>query len=386
LLLIAMGSATGVLGILYALAQHDLKRLLAYSSVENIGVVSLGLGTGLVGISMGSPVVTVLGFTGALFHVINHVLFKGMLFLGAGSVLHAVHTGEIDRMGGLLKRMPYTGAAFMICAAAISGLPPLNSFIGEYLIFLGAFRGTIALSGASAASTAVVILSLAMIGGLAAACFAKTFGIVFLGEPRSAQASSARESGPAMLIPMIVLAGLCVLLGLFGWMAVRLIAPVVETLFRMETGSWIPQSQNMLRNVTLGSVFLIAIAAVAVLVRRTLLSRRVARQDETWGCGYSFPSPKMQYTASSFAQPIVDLFRPVLRTQKHPVPLSGYFPESARFESTTPDLGKENVYVPVFSGIERMLSKIRILQQGRSQIYVSYMVLVLLFLLLIQLR
>jgi NADH:ubiquinone oxidoreductase subunit 5 (subunit L)/multisubunit Na+/H+ antiporter MnhA subunit len=341
---------------------------------------------GVVGLSVGIPVVAIMGFAGALFHVVNHALFKGLLFLGAGSVIHAARTGEMDLFGGMLKRMPYTGLTFLVGAAAISGLPPLNGFVSEFLIFLSAFRGTISMHGAAAASSAMVILSLALIGGLAVACFSKAFGIVFLGEPRSAEARSAHESGPAMWIPMIVLSVFCVLMGLFGWLAVRCIVPVVESMFQMETGSWVPQSQNMLRNVTLGSAFLIVIAAAIAVVRRLLLSRRAVHDGETWGCGYSFPSPKMQYTASSFAQPIVDLFHPILKTQKHQAALSGYFPESVRFESTTPDLGKENVYAPIFSGIERMLSKIRILQQGRSQIYVSYMVLVLLFLLLTQLR
>jgi hydrogenase-4 component B len=207
-----------------------------------------------------------------------------------------------------------------------------------------------------------------------------------LGEARSAEAGSAHEAGQAMRIPMVVLSFFCILLGLFGWLAVRCVAPVVETAWGLETGSWISQSQNMLRNVTLGSAFLLILTAVIAITRWRFLSRRAVRQSETWGCGYSFPSPRMQYTASSFAQPIVDLFHPVLKTQKLPAAPSGCFPESARFESATPDLGRENVYAPIFSGMERMLSKIRILQQGRSQIYVSYMVLVLLVLLLTQLR
>ena len=195
--LLAIGAVSGILGVLYALSQHDLKRLLAYHSVENVGIIALGLGVGLLGISYGNPAMAVLGFTGGLLHVVNHALFKGLLFLGAGSVLHATGT-EIDRLGGLLRRMPVTGATFLVGAAAISGLPPLNGFVGEFLIYLGAMAG---LAGQARVVSAwplmavLVVGGLALIGGLAAACFTKAFGIVFLGEPRGAEA--ARATKPA---------------------------------------------------------------------------------------------------------------------------------------------------------------------------------------------
>ena len=215
--LVAIGVVSGVLGVLYALSQHDLKRLLAYHSVENIGIIALGLGVGVLGISYGNPAMAALGFTGGLLHVVNHAVFKSLLFLGAGSVLHATGTGELDRLGGLLKRMPVTGATFLIGAAAISGLPPLNGFVSEFLIYLGAVAGLGGQAGAAPAwplMSVLVVGGLALIGGLAAACFTKAFGIVFLGEPRSDEAAHAHEAGAAMRWPMVVLAGLCVLIGL----------------------------------------------------------------------------------------------------------------------------------------------------------------------------
>ncbi len=199
--LVCIGAVSGVMGVLFALAQHDIKRLLAYHSVENIGIICLGLGVGLLGMSYGSPIVAFLGFAGGLLHVLNHALFKGLLFLGAGAASHAAGTREIDRLGGLLRRMPLTGAAFLVGAAAICGLPPLNGFISELLVFLGAYHAAAAGPAAQAAAAGIVVAALALIGGLAAACFAKAFGISFLGEPRTPAAAAAVEAGPSMTVP-----------------------------------------------------------------------------------------------------------------------------------------------------------------------------------------
>ena len=200
--LICIGLFSGVIGVLFALAQHDLKRLLAYHSVENIGIIVMGLGIGLFGISTGSPALAVLGFAGGILHVANHALFKGLLFLGAGSVIHGAHTHEIDHLGGLLKRMPWTALTFLIGSIAISGLPPLNGFVSEFLIYVGAFDGALPAKGVSAVPLLAVIAGLALIGGLATACFTKAFGIVFLGEPRSDHPARARESGMGMILQL----------------------------------------------------------------------------------------------------------------------------------------------------------------------------------------
>ena len=214
--LCGIGLSSGVIGVLLALAQHDLKRLLAYHSVENIGIIALGLGVGTLGLCAGLPAVAVMGFAGALLHVLNHALFKGLLFLAAGNVVHSAHTREIDHLGGLLRRMPRTGAIFLIGAAAISGLPPLNGFISEFLIYLASFKGAVTLEGANSVPMLATIAGLALIGGLAAACFTKAFGIVFLGQPRSEHAEQAHEVGLAMVMPGVVLAAACILIGLLG--------------------------------------------------------------------------------------------------------------------------------------------------------------------------
>ncbi len=194
-LLIGIGMVSGIWGVLFALAQQDLKRLLAYSTVENVGIIALGLGIGLLGVSSHAPVVAVLGFSGALFHVLNHALFKGLLFLGAGAVAHATGTRDLDLLGGLSKRMPWVAGAFIVGAVAIVGLPPLNGFASEFLIYLGAFRGEARLAPDRAVPCLLVIGALALIGGLAAVCFTKVVGVVFLGEPRTERAATAHRPG-----------------------------------------------------------------------------------------------------------------------------------------------------------------------------------------------
>ena len=226
--LIIIGLVSGILGVAFALAQHDLKRLLAYHSVENIGIIALGIGAGLLGLAWKQPVLVVLGFGGGILHVLNHAVFKSLLFLGAGAVVHSTGTRDIDHLGGLFKSMRWTGVTFLVASAAISGLPPFNGFVSEFLIYVAAF------SGVRAGSPETVILAigitggLALIGGLAAACFAKAFGVVFLGEPRSSHAVDAHEVGAAMRWPMAILAVACLGIGLLAPTAVNLVTPAVR--------------------------------------------------------------------------------------------------------------------------------------------------------------
>src|SRR5712691_9668782 len=211
--LIAAGASSGVLGVLFALAQHDLKRLLAYHSVENIGIILIGIGLGVLGLAHGMTTLAVLGFAAGLLHVLNHSIFKGLLFLGAGAVQHAAHSIELEELGGLFKRMPWTGTSFLIGAAAIVGLPPLNGFVSEFLLFYSAYLGVVDLNANVATAGLIAIVSLGLISGLAAACFAKAFGVVFLGSARSHEASEAHEVAPTMLISMAVLAFCCIAIG-----------------------------------------------------------------------------------------------------------------------------------------------------------------------------
>lgn len=381
-LLIAIGITSGILGVLFALAQHDLKRLLAYHSVENIGIITLGLGVGLLGICIHAPLLAVLGFAGGLLHVINHALFKGLLFLGAGSVQHGTHTLEIDHLGGLLKRMPWTGALFLVGAVAICGLPPLNGFVSEFLIYLGALEGSLALSPLPAGSLIGVIAALALIGGLASACFTKAFGIVFLGTPRSRHAGEAHESGIAMRIPMFLLAAGCVVIGAAAPFVAVSMAHVLQEITGLSSERVLTSlhwGQEPLSRIVAVSAALLLLGGILFFTRRFLLRSRKTGETATWGCGYSAPSPRMQYTASSFAQPLTDLFKTFLRTDRKEEIPQGFFPKGTSFATETPDLFRRYLFEPTFLFVNYVLSALKWLQQGRVQLYILYIVLTLFF-------
>jgi formate hydrogenlyase subunit 3/multisubunit Na+/H+ antiporter MnhD subunit len=383
-LLCAIGVSSAVVGVVFALAQHDLKRLLAYHSVENIGIVALGIGVGLLGVCDGRPTVAVAGFTGALLHVINHAGFKGLLFLGAGAVAHATGTREIDRLGGLIKTMPWTGLAFVIGAAAISGLPPLNGFISEWLIYSGSLEALSETGDTAVAPHLAVVAGLALIGGLATACFAKAFGIVFLGEARSREAERAHECPGAMLIPMLVLALACVLIGLLAPVVVGALQPAVAQLANLPADTLSTSLASIVRplaGVTRVALALMGTAALVAVARRYLLGRRRADIGVTWDCGYATPTPRMQYTASSFAQPLTALFAALLRPHTDHEGPRGLFPEHARFSTHTADVFAQRVYQPVFVGVGQWLSALRWLQHGQTHLYILYIALTLLVLL-----
>jgi hydrogenase-4 component B len=385
-LILATGIVSGVLGVLFALAQHDLKRLLAYHSVENIGIILIGIGVGMIGWSSGMPIVAALGFAGSLLHVINHALFKGLLFLGAGSVFHSTHNLDIDHLGGLIKKMPYTGLFFLIGAVAISGLPPLNGFVSEFVIYVASFSGAMSMNAKSSLALIGAIAGLALIGGLAAACFTKAFGIVFLGEPRSKEAQNAHESSPWMTMPMMILAAACILIGLLGAAIILFISPVIGVVMGNPYSGEIKIASNYLLYVTAGSiVFIIFLLAIAGF-RNFLLSRNTVGKSGTWDCGYAAPTARMQYTASSFAQPTIDLFQFFIRTKKKVIISDSYFPQVARFESHTADVSREGIFNPIFKAIENFFGRMQVMQEGRIHIYVLYVVVTLFILLFWKVR
>jgi hydrogenase-4 component B len=364
-----LGVVSAVLGVAFALGQHDLKRLLAYHSVENIGIILIGLGFAMVARAHGNAVWGQLALAGGLLHVWNHGLFKGLLFLGAGSVLHATGTREMSRLGGLWRTMPWTAGLFTLGAVAISGLPPLNGFVSEWLVFLGLFdaaatRGPVAWTAVPAA------VLLGVTGALALACFVKVCGVVFLGAPRSQVAEHAHECGWRMRIPMLVLGAACVVIGLapaFFWPAVASAA-----------AAWQPEWANAAPPAPLLTIgaFHIAVAVLATLAALGLWSR-VKRnglsRGPTWDCGYAAPTPRMQYTAGSFAGIITSWFGWILRPQRHAHPPQGPFPSHAQFDEHTPETVLEHVVEPTGSVVMRLSTAVRRLQHGRLQAYILYL-------------
>ncbi len=383
--LVVIGLTSGVLGVAFALAQHDLKRLLAYHSVENVGIITLGIGAGLLGLTWNQPALMVFGFGGGILHVLNHAVFKSLLFLGAGAVVHSTHTRDIDHLGGLIKSMKWTGVTFLVASAAISGLPPFNGFISEFLIYVAGFSGVRAGATETVVLAAGVASGLALIGGLAAACFAKAFGIVFLGEPRSTHATGAQEAGAAMRWPMAMLAALCLGIGLLAPLAIKLVLPAVWIVAGTDSvspGKSSAMAIQVLSGVAWVSFGVLVLAAGLFFIRRRLPRGQEETATGTWDCGYARPTARMQYTASSFAQPLTDLFRLILGTQRQGSPVEGFFPKGAMFSTETPDAARERLFVPLFRAIDRGVAPIRRMQHGRVHEYLLYIAIVLVLLLI----
>lgn len=383
--LMGLGLVSAAFGILFALAQHDLKRLLAYSSVENIGIIFIGMGMGVLGVCRGSPILATMGFCGAFLHVLNHSLAKGMLFLNAGALLHATGTRRFNLLGGLSKKLPLESALFLIGSVILCALPPLSGFISEFWIYLGAF-GMRSMPGPGMVMSSLVLLaSLALVGGLAAVAFSKAFGSAYLGHPRQTVDENFHRPGWAMRIPMIILTALCLAMApLFPWIA-GLTAPMVAQLSGFEVHEILGQIsvvQNSLWSLLIFAGSLILLAGILVGVRWVLLRRREIGEGGTWDCGYSKPSRRMQYSGTSFSQPVVNFFSLILQGRKMGDRPDGLFPRTAPQSTLIPDLYLEKVYRPFFLWIESRLSRWRLLQHGRVQFYVLYVAMALLALLI----
>ncbi|MFH1067827.1 MAG: proton-conducting transporter membrane subunit [bacterium] len=377
-LLIVLGGISGVLGVLFAIGQHDIKRLLAYHSVENIGIILLGIGIGIVGSAYGMGVIALFGFAGGLLHVLNHSLFKALLFLGAGVVIKRTGSGEIDRLGGLMKTMPRTALLFLVGATAICGLPFFNGFISELMIYVASLHGVVNAPHAivSWASLAVII-SLALIGGLAAACFTKVFGIVFLGEPRTEDAQISGKTPSMMLWAMALLAVLCVLIGMFSIIVFPFLIQPASAL----AGAVAAGDQHELYSFTVTiSVILcfLVLAAIFVIGLMKMLIRKKQPVEEgvTWDCGYSMPSVSMQYTASSFADPIIKYFELPLAAHQKLTNDHQFFPSNKwTFHSEVDDWFLSKIYTPGIHLFDRVFASLRWFQSGKTGQYVFYIAL-----------
>jgi hydrogenase-4 component B len=364
---LVLGVASGVLGVLWALAQHDLKRLLAYHSVENIGIILMGLGVGVLGLAYRVPLLAALGFLGAVLHTLNHALFKGLLFLGAGSILRATGTRELERLGALARRMPFTWIAFLVGSVAIVGLPPLNGFVSEWVIFQSLFHA--GLSHTSAALAVFGVAALGLIGGLALACFAKVCGTVFLGHPRTTAAGAAVEGPATAWGPMVALALACGFLGVFPWVvfpsAVRVAGVVTGIPPAMVRDLTAPALAGAARISAMAAV-LVGVLGVTAVLRAIAQRRTVVALSDTWACGYAAPTARMQYSASSFAAPLVGVFGPLAGVTVH---------RAARAFATHPaNLVLERALEPAWRAVRRAGARLRPIQQGRLQLYLLYMV------------
>jgi len=366
---------SGVYGVALAIIQHNLKKLLAYHSIENIGIIGIGIGIGCIGLGTGNEVMATLGFMGALLHTLNHSLFKSLLFYSAGNVYQSAHTMDIERLGGIVKQMPHTALLFLIGSLAICGLPPLNGFISEFLIYGGIYNW---LSSATLVSLIIVtfsILGLVMIGGLAIFCFTKAFSIVFLGSNRSTPAIQTVERSFWQLFPIYMAAILILFIGLFPSIFLNLLQqpvalftrhgiinhtlPPMGTIDALHTINWV--SAGFI-------VFILAIWGIRKLVNRS----KVITTAPTWGCGYSVPSNKIQYTANSFVRTYTKLAKPMLFIEKEENEITGIFPSVKHYE-THPYDNLERILIDYpLKKVSAIREWFVFLQNGHLQRYILY--------------
>jgi hydrogenase-4 component B len=375
--ILALGVVSGVFGVAFAIGQHDIKRLLAYHSIENIGIILMGLGMAWIGRTYQRPDWAALGLAGCVLHVWNHGLFKSLLFYSAGAVIHATHTRDIDHFGGLAKPMPWTSLSFLIGAVAICGLPPLNGFVSELMVYLGLFR-TLGIGGGSTYPWAAFSApALALIGGLASACFVKVYGATFLGAARHEHARHAHETSPTMLFAMLVTALCCIVIGIVP----QLVAPAIQQTITLAGVTESLADLVPFQSICIGAVVLL----VLLLAGGAFLAQRIARGATsfiTWDCGYAAPSARMQYTSSSFAEMLVGLFAWALRPKSHSPTIDTLFPKHAEFHSEVPDTILDRLILPASRWMTRGLALFRYLQQGSLQAYLLYILLILIFLFL----
>lgn len=392
-IVVAVGGLSAVLGVLYALMQHDLKRLLAYHSIENIGIILLGLGTGMMALAYGRSELAWIGVAASLYHVLNHAVFKGLLFLGAGDMVMTTGTRQIEQFGGLLRRMPWTGLFFLIGAMAISGLPPLNGFASEWLTFqafLYGFRGS--------AEPLVHFMFpvggalLALTTALAAACFVKAFGISFLALPRSRAAADAHEAPAVMLVPQALLAVLCVVLGLVPGVVLRVLGRVLTSFPRLQPPA--NPGWDGLGMASGGGAFdhVVPMVFVAALVCGIVVASALAmragfapRRVPTWGCGGEL-SAQTEYTATAFSKPLMMIFRAVYRPTRQVESLadvSPYFPQEVRYHAAIEPTFERYVYRPLLRGVLRVADGLKVLQAGSLHAYLAYVIALVVWLMLL---
>ncbi len=395
---LVIGAFSALLGVMYALMEHDLKSLLAYHSVENIGIILLGIGAGMIFHSYGLDELAALGLIAGLYHTINHAVFKALLFLGAGSMLYATHTRNMEEYGGLLRRMPWTGACFLIGAVSIAALPPTNGFVSEWLVFQSLFLSYQMPSLLMKLMLPIAAAMLALTGVLALTCFAKAFGISFLALPRSSHAKHAQEVPWSMRIGMVFLATVCVVLGLAPMMVVPLLDRVTASMTGTSVANkmlaldgWALAPVNVefssLSSPVLGLV-LAGTAALGLAIVALHGGSRAFRYGKTWGCGLNL-SPRMEYSATGFVQPIKRVFstiyQPTVKLETEFLAESRYFAKRRRFEFRIEPMFQKYLYDPVITFMSGLADRLRIVQAGSLHLYLAYMFVTLVVLLLVAL-
>jgi formate hydrogenlyase subunit 3/multisubunit Na+/H+ antiporter MnhD subunit len=369
------GMCTGAYGILHASVQKDIKRLLAYCTIENVGLIVMGIGLGLVGQHNDNSFLMLAGYGSALFHVLNHALSKSLLFFGAGSVYHSIHTRNMDKMGGLFKKMPRTSVLFLIGTMAIAGLPPLNGFLSEFILFFGFVNGFMVSGNTENIVIVIGVAAIALIGGLSVLTFTKSFGVMFLGNPRTPLPPDLTEPSAAMRHPQYLLVAIMLLISLVPFASFGLVTDIVTSAFYIPHNS--VEMTNLcilLQRVSLAVVMFVALVLVVISLRNMAVRRRPERQSDTWGCGNPHTDAHIQYTGSAFSKPVGKLFGSLIPFRKkfRRIDDNDIFPNSARYTYSYSDWVETTVFMPFSKLIKRFSSVSLHIQDGRLQWYILY--------------
>lgn len=362
---------TALYGVMYAITQNDIKKLLAYSSIENIGIIGTGIGIGMLGLAYNHSLTALLGFAGGILHILNHSIFKELLFLAAGSIYVKTHTRDIETLGGLIKSMPKTAVLFLTGSIAICGLPPFNGFLSEFLIYIGMFKGLNISNFFSVIIILFTIAGLAFVGTMAILCFTKAFSIIFLGMPRSDVAQKITDdNGKIMIIPMGILAILTLLIGISPIFIFLPVLGPVNTFINVYNYNILP-ILSLMAVITLFTFIFFVILTVFAFIKIKMDNKRI-KVHETWGCGYNKPNNKMQYTASSYASPFLSMLKPLFKKIFDIEKPRKLFPQSSHFNLQIEDIEEAYIINPIIKYDEWFLSKFESIQSGNIQSYIKY--------------
>lgn len=388
---LVVGSASALLGVLYALVQNDLKRLLAYSSVENVGIILIALGLSMIFLGTGHPNLGAIGLVAALYHALNHAIFKGLLFLGAGAVLFRTHERDLEHLGGLIHRMPATAGLFLVGAIAIAGLPPLNGFVSEWLTFQTALQAGALESGVLRSVLPIAAAVLALTAALGAAAFVKVYGVAFLGKARGRHAARAREVPRGMLVAMGLLAALCVTLGVLPTLVIAAMDAIPQMLVgrglpsaTAEGWLWLTPVSPQVASYS-APLVLVAIGISYLIGRLVKLREPKPRRTHAWDCGFGALNSRMQYTSAAFAMPIRRVFGPVWKVneQVEVVRPAGAptFVSGVKHQLHIEDWSWGALYEPIGRLVLAAARRVGRIQTGSIRAYLVYSFLTLLFLL-----
>lgn len=366
---------TAIFGILNAIAQSDIKKLLAYSSIENIGIIGIGIGVGMLGLSYKSELVAFLGFAGGLLHLLNHSIFKELLFFGAGSIYTKTHTRNSEKLGGLIKTMPFTGGLFLIGSIAIAALPPFNGFASEFLIYMGLLNGFKIHDLNLLILFSIVLASLALVGTMALLCFSKIFGIVFLGNPRTQLPHPVdNDVSFSMLIPKLILAILVITIGLFPQIALSIIIIPAVNIFIPSDNLYTLSSTSigMMNFISFSFLIMLLVLVITFGIREYIMHKKEITMYKTWDCGYQSGNARMQYTSHSFAAPFMEMLSNISIMKTAIAKPEGFFPQEGHFKLKFNDILEFYMIKPLIKGTQKILGKFLWIQSGDTQMYILY--------------